>query len=121
MATGRCEPTIASTAVAKAMSVAVGIAQPPMSSPPPLLAAKATKIRAGTATPPKAAAIGTAALPGLRSSPSTNSCFSSRPTRKKNTASRASAAQWLTLRSRVSRGLSGSPRTGPKWKSLTDS
>ena len=52
---------------------------------------------AGTATPPTAAATGTIALDGLRSSPETNSRFSSSPAMKKKIASRPSEAQWPTL------------------------
>src|SRR5699024_3535731 len=62
---------------------------------------------AGMATPPKAARIGTSAFEGERRSPTTNSCLSSRPTTKKKTASRPSAAQWPTVSSRS---------RGPSWK-----
>ena len=55
---------------------------------------------AGTATPPTAAAIGTAAVRKLRRSPETNSRLSSRPTMKKQIASRPSAAQAPKLSSR---------------------
>ena len=55
---------------------------------------------AGTIIPPRAAATGTAALEGRLKEPLTNSCLSSRPATKKNTASRPSAAQVASDRSR---------------------
>ena len=46
--------------------------------------------------PPTAAATGTPARRGFRRLPATNSCFSSIPTMKKNTANSPSAAQWAS-------------------------
>ena len=91
-AVGRCVDTTASTASAKAMSVAVGTAQPVevLGMPAPTLIA--TKIAAGTTMPPTAAAIGSAARAGSRRSPATNSRLSSTPTTKKKIASSPSAA-----------------------------
>ncbi len=91
----------ASTARAKAMSVAVGIAQP-RSASPPVFRLTSTYTSAGATMPPTAARIGTAARRGSRSSPSTTSRLSSRPTTKKKIASRPSAAQVDRLRSRCS-------------------
>ena len=73
---GRCELITARTATAKAMSVAVGIAQPRAVPSPALIA---TNSSAGSSMPPTAAATGSAARRGSRSSPATNSRLSSRP------------------------------------------
>ena len=98
MATGRDEPTTARTETANAMSVAVGIAQPCSAvGSPPEARLTPRKISAGTSTPPAAATTGRIALRMLCSSPSTNSALSSRPVRKKNTASSPSAAQCPTV------------------------
>ncbi len=97
-APGRCDPTRARTATAKAISVAVGIAHPLLSSGEP--ATTIMKIPAGTITPPTAATTGISAVLNLRRSPATNSRLSSRPTRKKKMASRPSAAQAPRLRRR---------------------
>jgi hypothetical protein len=58
----------ASTATAKAMSVAVGIAQPRI-APSPALWVNATKMTAGSTIPPTAAAIGSAAPAGVSQVP----------------------------------------------------
>ncbi len=100
----------ASTASAKAMSVAVGTAQPAREPPPALLVTVYTS--AGTAMPHRAATTGSAAALGSFRSPATSSRFSSMPATKKKIASRPSAAQCATDRF--------SPRaSGPKWKWLT--
>ena len=100
---GRKRPTTAITATAKAMSVAVGIAQPDAASASP--AVKSRKISAGATTPPAAAAMGSAAARGSRRRPATNSSFSSSPTTKKKIASRPSAAHAPTDSSRCSSGM----------------
>ena len=98
MATGRDDPTTASTETAKAMSVAVGMAQPCSAvGSPPEARLMPRKISAGTATPPTAATTGRMALRRLCSSPSTNSALSSRPVRKKKMASSPSEAQCPTV------------------------
>ena len=103
----------ASTASAKAMSVAVGIAQPLRASdPPPALTATYTS--AGTSIPPTAAATGSAARRGSRRSPATISRLSSSPATKKKIASSPSAAQALSVRSRCS-------AAGPTTVSLSSS
>src|SRR6478609_7387812 len=120
-ADGRCVAITARTARAKAMSVAVGIAQPRNTSPsPPASNAVPTKSSAGTATPHTAAAIGSAALLRSDRSPATNSRLSSIPATRKNTASSPSAAHVPRLRSRckalgpttVSRRLAYASRHG---------
>ena len=64
-AEGSEDPMTASTARAKAMSVAVGIAHPRRASPsPPSRVTVATKTSAGTMTPPIAATTGTTAFAG---------------------------------------------------------
>ena len=100
-ADGRWVLITASTASAKAMSVAVGIAHPVRPAPPPAVVT-ATKISAGTAIPPTAAATGSAARRGSRRSPATNSRLSSSPATKKKIASSPSAAQAARGRSRCS-------------------
>ena len=79
--------TSASTPRAKAMSVAVGIAQPPLR-----LGRRQRQVEAaaGTATPPRAAAKGRAAWRSVDSSPTSSSRLISRPTSRKNTAISAS-------------------------------
>jgi len=91
---GAMRPSIVT---ANAMSVAVGTAQPCTAGVPAL---KATKMTAGTATPPKAAATGTIAVDMRRSEPPANSRLSSSPTMKKKIASSPSAAQVPSDRSR---------------------
>jgi hypothetical protein len=98
-ASGRKEPSTASTASAKAISVAVGMAHPPcmaFASPPANFTAP-RKTRAGTTTPQIAATTGTAAFAGSRRSPTRSSRLSSRPATKKKIARRPSAAQWPRL------------------------
>ena len=90
-ATGRCVLITARTASAKAMSVAVGIAQP-RRAPPPVVALTSTNRIAGTSMPPSAATTGKAARRGSRRSPATNSRFSSNPATKKKMASSPSLA-----------------------------
>ena len=91
----------ASTASAKAMSVAVGTAQPlRASASPPRLTATYTS--AGATIPPTAAATGSAARRGSRRSPATISRLSSRPATKKKIASSPSAAHAPSVRSRCS-------------------
>ena len=98
-ALGSLEPITASTATAKAMSVAVGMAQPRSISGPELNAI-AVKITAGTMTPPTAAATGTTARLKVRRSPATNSRLSSSPAMKKKIARSPSAAHAPRLRLR---------------------
>jgi len=83
-------PRRASTPIANAMSVAMGIAQPSASSPP---AVSVRKIAAGSSTPPRAASTGRRATRGSRSSPVTSSRLISRPTTKKKRAIRPSLTQ----------------------------
>jgi hypothetical protein len=107
-AEGSDEPMTARTASAKAMSVAVGIAQPLVASPSaPSTTTVARKTRAGKTTPLTAANTGTAALARVRRSPTRNSRLSSSPATKKKMASRPSAAQCPTVRRR-------SPQSGPR-------
>ncbi len=116
---GRCEPMTASTARAKAMSVAVGMAQPRSASPsPPKRVTTPTKTTAGTATPQNAATTGTAALAGERRSPTRNSRLSSRPATKKKIARRPSAAQWPRLRRRWNQSVPISVSRNEKYASL---
>lgn len=103
-------PMTARTASAKAMSVAVGTAQPPSEPPPTTLTSAYTS--AGTAIPHTAAMTGSAAAFGSRSSPATISRFSSIPATKKKTAISPSAAQCWTERCRPM-------APGPRWKWLT--
>ncbi len=91
------------------MSVAMGMPQP-VSEPSAIVALTATKMPAGTIMPPIAAAAGTTASRTFESEPRTSSCLSSSPTTKKNTASRPSAAQTPSGRSRCS-------ETGPTLRS----
>ena len=91
-AVGRWVDSTASTASAKAMSVAIGTAHPSRFSGWPATRLMAMKIAAGKIMPPTAAAIGSAARAGSRRSPATNSRLSSTPTTKKKIASRPSAA-----------------------------
>ena len=84
-------PSSVSTPTAKAMSVAAGIAQPFASGAAPLVTA--TKISAGSATPPSAASAGRAAVRRSFSSPVTSSRLISRPTTKKKIAIRPSLTQ----------------------------
>ncbi len=91
------------------MSVAIGMPHP-VSDPSGDAALTATKMTAGTIIPPMAAATGTTASRTFDSEPSTSSCFSSRPTTKKNTASSPSAAHTPSGRSRCS-------EIGPTWVS----
>ena len=101
IADGSDEPMTASTASAKAMSVAVGMAHPCNASPSaPSSRTVPTKTSAGTMTPPTAATTGTTALAGVRRSPTRNSRLSSRPATKKKMASRPSPAQCPMVRSR---------------------
>ena len=102
MADGSDDPITASTARAKAMSVAVGMAQPRVASPSaPISVTVARKTSAGTMTPPTAATTGTTALAGgVRRSPTRNSRLSSSPATKKKIARRPSPAQWPTVSSR---------------------
>lgn len=109
-ADGSDVPMTASTASAKAMSVAVGTAHP--SSDPPPATLTSTYTSAGTAIPHTAATTGSTAAFGSFRSPATSSRLSSIPATKKNTASSPSAAQCSMERS--------SPRAaGPMWKLLT--
>ena len=79
----------------KAMSVAQGIAQPPTSSAGPLADTSATKISAGTAIPPTAAASGDTAWRGEASGPpgsvASNTSFAA--SAKKNTIPTSLAAK----------------------------
>ena len=84
---GTRRPSSETTPTAKAMSVAIGMPQPVEPAPDPL---KARKMRAGTTMPPRAAATGSTAARGRRSSPVTISRLISRPTTKKKTAMRTS-------------------------------
>ena len=74
-------PSMATTPVTIAMSVAIGMPQPFDPSPPAL---KIAKIAAGTIMPPSAPTIGSAACFGSRSSPCVTSRLISRPATKKN-------------------------------------
>ena len=84
---GTRRPSSETTPTAKAMSVAIGIPQPVEAAPDRL---NARKMRAGTTMPPRAAATGSMAARGRRSSPVTISLLISRPTTKKKTAIRTS-------------------------------
>ena len=75
-------PSSDRTPRAKAISVAIGIAQPCIA--PPLLNRAYT--HAGTTTPPTAASMGSRAWRGRRSSPTVISYFSSIPTSRKKIA-----------------------------------
>ena len=80
-------PTSAMIPIAKAISVAEGIAHPLyISLSPPCAATKATYMRAGTSIPLAAAKKGIMACSLRESSPATSSRFISSPTRKKKTA-----------------------------------
>ena len=92
----------ASTASAKAMSVAVGMAHPSSSPPTPERCTVTTYRIAGTATPLSAAAIGRTALVRSDRSPTTNSRLSSMPATRKKRASSRSADQAPRVRSRCS-------------------
>jgi len=83
-AMGARDPINANIPSAKAMSVAVGIAQPFRFSGVPQFTI--AKIIPGTAMPPMAAMIGKIALSKLDNSPAKTSRFISRPTRKKKIA-----------------------------------
>jgi hypothetical protein len=102
-AAGRRRPRIAMTPSANAMSVAIGIPQPWISGVPGLSTAYS---RAGTAMPPNAATIATAARRGSRNSPPTISYLISRPTTKKKTAMRASLTQCRRSSARTNRPTS---------------
>ena len=101
-AVGRWVPMTASTARANAMSVAVGMAQPPRASPPAPGIDREVDQRRERPSRRRRPAIGSAARRGSRRSPATNSRLSSRPTTKKKIASRPSAAHVPRLRSRWS-------------------
>src|ERR1700730_13958649 len=77
-------PSKARTPSAKAISVAVGIAQPRRASSSPQLQARETS--AGPAIPPKAPTTGSAAFEAFDSSPSMISRLTSSPTSMKKTA-----------------------------------
>ena len=97
---GRPEPAMASTPSAKAMSVATGIAHaPPSAASPP-----ETRYRheGGQTMPPAAANTGSAAARMPASSPTVSSRLTSIPATKKKTASRPSATQSPSVRSRCS-------------------
>ena len=98
----------ASTARAKAMSVAVGIAQPRSASPPaPGGRPSPRRTRPGSDDPAERGGDRQRGLRRSRRSPATNSRLSSRPATKKNTASRPSAAQCAETRG------PGAARPGP--------
>jgi hypothetical protein len=88
--TGTLRPTNASTPMANAMSVAIGMAHPCTPGPPTLIAAK---ISAGTSMPPMAAATGRVARRIDASSPSSSSRLISKPTRRKKTTISPSLTQ----------------------------
>ena len=88
----------ASTANAKAMSVAVGIAHPFGPVPPAITRYS----NAGAIIPPTAAATGTTARCGSRRSPATNSRLSSNPATKKKIANNPSPAHCATVRFKCS-------------------
>ncbi|CAB4340952.1 unannotated protein [freshwater metagenome] len=94
-ASGNLLPAIANTAKAKATSVEIGIPHAFALGVPEL---KLRKIAAETAIPPKAAEMGTAACFKEDRVPDTNSCLSSIPMTKKNTASNPSAANSFIVR-----------------------
>ena len=81
---GRCLPTIIKIAKAKAVSVAVGIAQPRKAC----VSAKLirAKIKAGTSMPPSAPKSGRVMFRGFLKSPCVNSFLSSSPMEKKKIA-----------------------------------
>ena len=81
-------PTSAITPMAKAMSVAIGMAQP--SNAAGLFRLNSQKMSTGTIMPPTAAIAGRMALRKEESSPMATSRFNSSPTRKKKMAIRAS-------------------------------
>ena len=81
---GTREPNKLKTPRAKAISVAVGIAQPCIATGS--FGFKSTYISAGTTIPPIAPNPGRIILRRSESSPSKNSRLSSRPTNRKNTA-----------------------------------
>ena len=85
-------PNTATSARAKAMSVAMGMPHPSTPTPPAFTARKMT---AGTIIPPSAAMPGRTAADFSRSSPATSSRLISRPTTKKKMAIRPSFTQWV--------------------------
>ncbi|MCY1309055.1 hypothetical protein D9M70_591100 [compost metagenome] len=87
---GTARPSKARTPTAKAMSVAVGTAQPRRNSSAPL---RDRYSRAGTMTPPHAATTGKVASLILANAPSWISRRISMPTTRKNTVIRASLIQ----------------------------
>ncbi len=89
---GARRPTRPSAPTAKAMSVAMGIAQPRRS--PSAIRLTATYVRAAPSIVPKAAAIGTAAARVSRSDPKSRSRLSSSATTKKNSAINRSLTMW---------------------------
>ena len=97
--------TSASTPSAKAMSVAVGTAQPDRASGG---GQRQVEQPPAPATPPRAAAKGSAAWRRLDSSPTSSSRLISRPTSRKNTAISPSLTQWRAVR--ASGGLRVRPR-----------
>jgi hypothetical protein len=80
-----------STPIEKAMSVAIGIAQPVASTPERL---NARYTPAGTTIPPTAATSGSMAREKELSSPSTSSRLISSPTTRKKIAIRPSLIRW---------------------------
>ena len=92
--TGTRSPNIDNIPTAKAISVAVGIPQPLAASVPWFTS---VKMRAGTATPPKAAMMGRIAFLKDDSSPHTTSRLISRPTVKKKITIRMSLMNFSTV------------------------
>lgn len=88
-------PNSESTPSANAISVAVGIAQPLITSP--LFQLSEKKISAGTTIPPAAQMPGRTRRDHVESWPSITSRLISRPTSRKNTAINASLIQCETL------------------------
>ena len=99
---------------AKAMSVAMGTAQP-LVAPPQL---SSVYIRAGAATPPQAARMGIMAWRGLVKTPAVSSYLSSMPTDRKKMAIKKSlikpSTEMLAIKgpSVMARGCSRSSNTG---------
>ena len=95
-------PRSASTPTAKAISVAIGIAQPRAVSAP---AFNRRKMAAGRMTPPKAAMSGSRAFRPSPSSPTASSRLISRPTTKKKKTINRSLTQYLSVSVLPSTGI----------------
>ncbi len=98
--TGTRLPSITMSAIANAVSVAIGMPQPWLHAPAGITSAYRP---AGTAMPPSAAAIGNAARRRFASRPTVNSRLISSPTSRKKIVSRPSFTQCVSdMRKRAS-------------------